>query len=89
MATKQEKREQYLLSLKNAYLKAYADAYGQDVADRTQVWYEFGWFYVRQVTKDAMGYVYAERPIIVRDQQLEEMVRRLVLMKEEINGIHT
>lgn len=78
---KREQREQELLDIKNAYLAAYAAFHGQEAADKTRVWYEYGWFYVVAAWKDKIGWMFSERPLVVRDFQLREITDRLRRIK--------
>ena len=74
---KKEQREQELLAIKNAYIRAFAEVHGQECADKSEVWYEQGWFHLRMVRRDGIGFIHDERPSVVRSFQLSEMASRL------------
>ena len=83
----QDRHRERLLDVKNKYLKVFAELHGQECADKSQVWYEHGWFYLLMVRRDGLGLIHDEKPTNLRSYELrarvETMQRRVAAMREQ------
>lgn len=83
------KREQFILDSLNVYRQAIRDLYGNDIGEKSQVWYDSGWCYVWLARKFEDGSIGTlGEPMRVRLKQLNQFAQTLkdrisVSQKEE------